>query len=741
MSSLIIRSLLLVSALLAFETAVHAQTETLFDASANPSELQTFRVDGLQALANATIYDAKTLTRGGAPLGGLGTGYITFEPTGRLGLMTVLNNYPQGVTPNSPFFRLQTDGQDYSLATPVEGSNENCAAESADYFGHFPVVDARLNLTIPFGFECRAFYPLLPGDYEASNTPIVFFDAYLSNKSDEPKAFRLIFGPYGFPVGEIDDYREGDWAVFQTTHQALNTPPGTIANYALGVLGEGGKTEHGTAVYEGTLAPNERRKISFLLAWYEPYVRENSGRVETNYYATRFESAKDVVRKSIPKKDEWLERVLAVQDVIYSSHYPNYLQEQLINIPTAVTKNTLWFAKTRPDDWFSSKGLVLVSESLIACPLLDTLPCRYFGQWYQLFFFPDLQRMSLETTRYFQLRSGEPPFSTGQFAIRDPRYHCQHTNGSGEYAQMIYHYYLRTGDKAFLDEFWPSMKSAIDFMNSLDVDGDSLTEDHPHNFRTDDYPANVPMDQWPFYGVSSYTAGKCLAALAVGIQAAEIEGDLETANEWRKRLEKGKKRYDEVLWNGEYYDVYVDEKSGRKNDACLSCQLSGLWSVGIVGLPSPFDDDDKIQKAFDSIAKLNLHASPFGMVNAVYSDGTICVEGGFPHSPWSAGNFIQCNAMTAGAFLYNGRREEGLTTIKDSLDTIFRGPIPLPWSQPCGLDMKTGGSCFGFDYLDHVISWTYPLLYDGQSIQEAVVEGGFIQSILDAAQSKEENKE
>ena len=62
MSSLIIRSLLLVSALLAFETAVHAQTETLFDASANPSELQTFRVDGLQALANATIYDAKTLT-------------------------------------------------------------------------------------------------------------------------------------------------------------------------------------------------------------------------------------------------------------------------------------------------------------------------------------------------------------------------------------------------------------------------------------------------------------------------------------------------------------------------------------------------------------------------------------------------------------------------------------------------------------------------------------------------------
>ncbi len=734
MRSLLTRAFLTAITLVASIAIASAQTETLFDASANPQELQTFRVDGLSAQASGTVYKADSLSHGGMPLGGMGTGYITFDPTGRLGLTTALNNYPYGINPNSPFFRLQTDGQDYSIATPIGNENENCAVESVDYFGHFPVVDSRFNLSVPFGFECRAFFPLIPGDYESSNTPVVFFDVFLSNKTDESKDFRLIFGPNGFPVGEIDNYRDGDWAVFQTTHQALNTPEGTLANYALGVLGEGGKTENGVAIYEGTLAPNERRKISFLLAWYEPFIRENSGRVETNFYATRFENAKDVVRQSISQKEDWLNRVLAVQDVVYSSHYPAWLQEQLINIPTAVTKNTLWIAKTRPDDWFSSEGLPLVSESLVACPLLETLPCRYFGQWYQLFFFPKLQRLSLENTRYFQLRSGEPPFATGQFCIRDPRYHCQHTNGSGEYAQMIYHYYLRTGDREFLDDFWPSMKSAIDFMNSLDVDGDSLTEDHPHNFGSDTYPANVPMDQWPFYGVSSYTAGKCLAALEIGIQAAEIEGDLETANAWRERLEKGKKRFDAVLWNGDYYDTYVDEKSGRKNNACLSCQLSALWCVGIVGLPSPFEDDAKIQKAFDSIAKLNMHASQFGMVNAVYPDGTICYEGGIGESIWSAGNFIQCNAMTAGAFLYNGRREEGLTTIKDSLDTLFRGPIPLPWSQPCGLDMKTGGSCFGFDYLDHVICWTYPMLYDGQTIQDAVKEGGFIQSILNAAQ-------
>ncbi len=705
-----------------------SEPESLFDAQANSGTLQTFRVEGLGHPASGTVYPENCLEQGGMPLGGIGTGYLCFDTDGRLGKFTVLNGLPAIPHANSPFFRLELNGKMMELATD---KGEGGAVKKVDYFGHFPVVDIRMRLDVPIELECRAFSPVIPGDSRVSNTPVAFFDVTLLNKSESDQNVKLIFGPQGFPVGKIDDYQEGDWSVFQTTHQAASLPKGTFHSYALGV--QGGRTENGTAIFEGKLLPGKRQKVSFLLAWNQTWTRESSGRVEKNFYAVRFPDAKAVVTESIAKKESWLKRILASQDVIYASKYPDWLKEQLINVPTAVTKNTVWFAKSRPDDWWDEDGLVLVSESFVTCPLLDTLPCRFFGQWYQLFFFPELQKISLQGTRYFQLQGGEPPFCVGlSYAIRDPRYHCQHTGGSGEYPQMIYHYYLRTGDKQFLKDFWPSAKKSFEFMLSLDVDGDGLIEDHPHNFKTETFPANNPMDQWPFYGVGSYTAGKGLAALACAIRMAEIMGETETAHAWRAIYEKGKKNFDAILWNGSYYKTYVDKPNQRENNACLSMQLSSIWCTGIVGLPDSLPKD-KVETALDSIARLNLHASPFGTVNAVYPDGSICYEGGMGSSIWSAGNFIQCNAMAAGAFLYHGRLEEGSTMIKDSLDTIYRGPHPLPWSQPCGLDMKTGGSCFGYDYLDHVICWTYPMLLDGQTIPEACAPGGLIQSILDAA--------
>jgi len=56
----------------------------LFDASANPQQIQTFRVAGLKNPASATIYSAAGLEQGGMPLGGLGTGYLCIDPDGRL---------------------------------------------------------------------------------------------------------------------------------------------------------------------------------------------------------------------------------------------------------------------------------------------------------------------------------------------------------------------------------------------------------------------------------------------------------------------------------------------------------------------------------------------------------------------------------------------------------------------------------------------------------------------------------
>ena len=76
----------------------------------------------------------------------------------------------------------------------------------------------------------------------------------------------------------------------------------------------------------------------------------------------------------------------------------------------------------------------------------------------------------------------------------------------------------------------------------------------------------------------------------------------------------------------------------------------------------------------------------------------------------------------------------GELAAKGMPDTIFRGPHAMPWAQPCGLSSKTGGTCHGHDYYDHMVVWSYPLAFAGQDIAAACAEGGFIDRLLKAGQ-------
>jgi uncharacterized protein (DUF608 family) len=214
---------------------------------------------------------------------------------------------------------------------------------------------------------------------------------------------------------------------------------------------------------------------------------------------------------------------------------------------------------------------------------------------------------------------------------------------------------------------------------------------------------------------------------------AELAGDREQAERWRQILRKGQKVYEAKLWNGAFYRMYNDVVGSRRNEACFAAQLSSVWCTRVLGLEDPLPRA-RIEKALESIARLNMPASRYGMVNAVYPDGRLCVEGG-PGGDriWSRDIFIQCNATAAMVFLYLGQQRQGLQAARVMLDTIFRGPHAMPWSQPCGLSSLTGGTCHGHDYYDHMVVWTYPLALAGQDIRAACAPGGLIFRILQAA--------
>ncbi len=709
---------------------------SLFDAPSDPKALQAFGVEGLTHQACGTVYQADSLEDGGMPLGGVGTGYLCLDPDGRLGKSSIFNRFPAPFVVGQPFLSLNVEERELVVAAPRDGVGD---ATAAHYFGHFPVADARYEFDAPVRVEIRAFSPFLPGNAVESNTPAACFEVHVTSLADAAQKVTLAFSPNGFPAGEAAPFAAGNWQGLQVTHAPIERMPDWI-RHTYAIAAENGvvePTETGVrASVPLELAPGERKCARFILSWNQPYLRESSGRVEKHMYSERFADAQAVAAYAVERHGDWLRRVLAYQDVLYGADLPPWLKEALINAPYALTKNSLWLTPTRPDDWWGKEGLFLVNESFSTCSITETMPCRFFGHWPALFFFPELELTTLKAIRHFQLRGGEPPFLLGlAFGIRDPRYHCQHTCGSGEYAQILYRYYLRTGDKEFLADFWDSARDAIEFMMSLDKDGDGLVEDHAHTIQGESFPANNPMDNWPWYGASSYTAGKGLATLMCGIKMAELVGDEQQAAKWRAALELGQKNYEEKLWTGEYYRTYNDTATGRRNDACPAMQLSGIWCTRVLGLADALPED-RVNKALETIARLNIPASPYGMVNAVFPDGRLCEEGagsGIPDTCWSRDIFIQCNATAAMAFLYHGKRTEGEQAAKGMLDTLFRGPHAMPWAQPCGISSKSGATCHGHDYYDHMVVWSYPLAFSGQDIAGACAPEGLIDRILQAA--------
>ncbi|MGD0090984.1 MAG: GH116 family glycosyl-hydrolase [Planctomycetota bacterium] len=342
--------------------ALAAVSQSLFGASADPHKLQTFQVEGLKNAASGTVYPASGLEQGGMPLGGLGTGYINLDPDGRLGKTAIFNRYPAPVLLNQPCLFLTLAERRLVLATTPDnkaGGAPAIPAKAVRYFGHFPVADVEYEIDAPLKVALRAYSPFIPGDAVECNTPAAVFEVTLTNLDNKAQSATLAFDPGGFPAGQAAQFAAAGWSGVQVTHKPLEGLPGWVRHtYALAVEnGAAHADEQGVRVSAACdLQPGEQRTVRFILAWHQPYLREGSGRVEKNKYAERFNDAQAVAARAAAKHQEWLRRVLAWQDVIYGSALPDWLKEELVNVPYTLTKNSVWLAKTRPDDWWAKRG-------------------------------------------------------------------------------------------------------------------------------------------------------------------------------------------------------------------------------------------------------------------------------------------------------------------------------------------------------------------------------------------------
>lgn len=712
-------------------------------------EVQQFAAEGYQGPAVGVVYDAATIKQG-VPLGGIGTGYLEFNPDGTLGICSIFNQYVPPRRLNAPFLGLVVDGQPRVVS--LRKTQGVACATAGRYWGHFPVADVRWAFDLPVAVDLRAWSPFVLGDAKASNTPAACFAVTVRNLSDRPQRVRLVLS---FPGPSVPKPKTGDAVKTPAAEFKREALPGgvSVANqrgsYALAWLG---KTPPGTAAEQGvlsawrdlhkplrpampgeasaaiavefTIPPHGTQAATALLAWHQPHWKDSGGQPHTNFYAGRFDSSRAVLGYVGQNHDALLGRTLAWQQAIYDDQrFPPWLREGLVNALYSLAKNTFWVTNVYGDDWYGPDGLFVHNESFTGCPISETMVCRIHGHFPALLFFPELEKSTLRAFAHWQIASGEVPFAFGgPTALWNPRYYCQHPINSAEWVLMVQRYVARTGDLAFARELWPAVQAALRFERTLDTDGDGLVDDKPHCLPGEWWPANQFYDIWPWHGASAYVSGVNLAALRAAETLAERLGHRSAADEYRQARQRGLQAFESKLWTGAYYRVFHDTASSQRSEGCLANQLMGEWCTRIAGLGLLYPTE-RIAAVLASVERLNFRATEHGLVNCCVPDGRGGVVLGDPTSdPRHAEDnshakqiFVGENSCAAMTLIYGGRRTTGVEVLRRMWQAMTIRHR-TPWNQFCVIRSTDGGPVWGSDYYSNLVLWAVPIAMAGSDL-------------------------
>lgn len=667
-----------------------------FNADLPRNQWTEIQADGFPDPVPGCVYDGHRLN-GGVPLGGLGTGYFTLEGSGLIGHCSIFNDI---VPPRADFREW--------LTVKIAGG-ESLPLSTADiaYWGHHPVADmicrfAAKNLELGI----RAFAPLILGNSVDSNIPAALFEIEIRNCAAAAADLTLIIEPPQKPAGQTHDV--------------------ALAGEAIAVERDGDRM---VGRISRNVEANGSSRVRFVFAWHSPHWRDSGRETHVHQYSIRYENAAAVAEDALGRFDALLGSVVAWQNAIYKTGLPAWLRDALVQGLYSLSKNTVWIARTRVDEWWDEIGWFTHNESHTGCPITETMVCRMHGHMPTLFFYPELERSTLEAFRHFQISDGEIPFSYGMdTSMRDPRYHCQHPLNSGQYAQMIYRLYSRSGDRELLAHFYDSAKRAIRYQFSLDDDDDGLVNDQAHVPPGELWPANQFYDIWPWWGTSAYVAGTWLATLSCGAAMAAAMKDDAFAAECADWLERGKAAYQDKLWTGEYYRLWHDPENtsgeGSESDVSLGNQLMAQWCAKIAGLPDILPVA-QVQSALGAIQRLNMAATEHGLVNGVSPEGERYISKPdpekfpdiLPNNDHSTQVFVGENLCAAMNFIYHGRVETGLEIARRIYEAVAL-TSRTPWKQHCLIDADTGLPVWGEDYYSNMVIWALPMACSNQSIAE-----------------------
>ncbi len=528
------------------------------------------------------------------------------------------------------------------------------------YRGQIPFIDAAFeDAALPVGVSLHAWSALVPHNAKDSSLPVAFFEFTLSNTNAQPVEASLMFslehliGCGGYQVhGDHSQWREQEGnrvepaavkdtpltglRLFSTKqfegmklnsvgeYWLLSDGPTTARGWDAGAGGaelaagflKAGELERadnpkspstaGAICRKVTVPAGGKQKVLFAFAWWMPRHVTMDGKDHGHYYLRDFPNPQALAAYAFGQRERLERETAALGKLVTDSNLPAWMQRLILNSIHPMFDNTLL---TRDGEFSVHEDPSWMEGAL------GTLDQRTVAHVFVGTFYPELARRELELFRQCQQSSGEVTHFCGNIyqIIGDPRvfYGVTHwPDLSAVYIWQVLKQYRWTGDRAFLDQSWPGIKRALDWLAAMDRDGDGI----PEGGTT--FDAGVQ-----YAGEFVFTASVYGAALLSAMEIATIEGDAGTRDACAQRLERVRTTMRQRLWTGQYFAKCYLPDRGLVVPTLFTAQLAGDWLMREIGLPGVVSVPET-QTSLESLLNVNGRRSPWVLADEFMPDGS-----------------------------------------------------------------------------------------------------------------------
>lgn len=225
--------------------------------------------------------------------------------------------------------------------------------------------------------------------------------------------------------------------------------------------------------------------------------------------------------------------------------------------------------------WWLADGTFVLHES-IDCPRIHPTLLDIYTAPVMAALFPELHARSLRTIAAGQLANGEIPSTLGVSSVQQHEYRLFNSGDASVFPIVTAWEILWGGDPEFAREMYPVLKKVLRWgERELDADRDGVVDVHG---------IDQGWDTFPMYGAAAYIADQWIAALLAGETLARRSGDAEFAAWCAAIRRKASATAENLLWNGNYYDLAHDPAGGTKSNICFADQFTYsdcliLWDV------------------------------------------------------------------------------------------------------------------------------------------------------------------